>query len=157
MKLTQTTIEQVHTEQRFIAKYTGMLIARLLLMVCLFCLFFFMQQIPVYLFAFSFLFPWIWSNILTGQKKEKPLILFSTAQKYHYSDSRYHAEKITYHALFFFLIVWQVSLWKYNPYDSVFLPVPAILLFLFVLVRILCTGIIKHRIHKTYTSLDLLS
>lgn len=157
MKLTESTIAQVHTEQRFIAKYTGMLAARLLLMVCLFCLFFFMQQIPVYLFAFSLLFPWIWSNILSGQKKEKPLILVSTAQKYHYSDSRYHAEKITYHGLFFFLIIWQISLWKYNPYDSFFLPVPAILLFLFVLTRILCTGIIKHQIHKAYTSLELLS
>lgn len=157
MKPTETTIAQVHTEQRFIAKYAGMLFARLLLMVCLFGLFFFMQQIPVYLFAFSILFPWIWSNILAERKKEKPLILFSTAQKYHYSDSRYHAEKITYHGLFFFLIVWQISLWKYNPYDSILLPIPAILLFLFVLARILCTGIIKHQIHKSYTSFDLLS
>lgn len=77
MELSQATIAQVHTEQRFIAKYTGMLFARLLLMICLFFLFFFMQQIPVYLFAFSFLFPWIWSDILTRRKKEKPLILFS--------------------------------------------------------------------------------
>ena len=105
MELSQATIAQVHTEQRFIAKYTGMLFARLLLMICLFFLFFFMQQIPVYLFAFSFLFPWIWSDILTRRKKEKPLILFSTAQKYHYNISRYHAEKITYQALFFFLVV----------------------------------------------------
>ena len=157
MELSQATIAQVHTEQRFIAKYTGMLFARLLLMICLFFLFFFMQQIPVYLFAFSFLFPWIWSDILTRRKKEKPLILFSIAQKYHYNISRYHAEKITYQALFFFLDVWQVSLCKYNPYESVFLPVPAFLLFLFVLTRIVCTGIIKHQIHKTYTSLDLLS
>ena len=31
MELSQATIKQVHTEQRFIAKYTGMLFARLLL------------------------------------------------------------------------------------------------------------------------------
>lgn len=76
MELSQATIKQVHTEQRFIAKYTGMLFARLLLMICLFFPFFFMQQIPVYLFAFSFLFPWIWSDILNKTKKRKAAVLF---------------------------------------------------------------------------------
>ena len=57
MELSQATIAQVHTEQRFIAKYTGMLFARLLLMICLFFSFLFYAADPGLSFFIQFSFP----------------------------------------------------------------------------------------------------
>ena len=56
MELSQATIAQVHTEQRFIAKYTGMLFARLLLMICFFSFLFYAAD-PGLSFCIQFSFP----------------------------------------------------------------------------------------------------
>lgn len=149
-------VVQIHNEQRYISKFAGMAIARFVLMLLLFFLFFCMHQIPVYLCTFGCFFPWIFSNILANRSKKDRVLLEHVAERYYYTKARYRAEKYTSNCLFFFLVVWQLSLNRTTSYSAILQLAPAFLLLIFLLTRFVATFIIRHNISSYYMSLESL-
>lgn len=149
-------VVQIHNEQRYISKFAGMALARITLAILLFALFFSMHQIPVYLCAFCCFFPWVLSNILANKQKEDSIILQHMATKYFYTKARYRAEKFTNNSMFFFLVIWQLSLNRTDSYPVYLQLAPALLLFVFLIVRFVSTLIVRHKISSYYKTLDSL-
>lgn len=147
---------QIYREQRNISRYTGLLISRITLMVCLFFLLIFLRPFSFYFFALLLLYPWIISNILTGRKKFPKPLLASCAKKYFYTPERFTAEKQLSYYIIFALVVWQAHI-NTKPLDIVFLnPAPGFLLFIYLISRILATAITSRNIYNYYTSMEIL-
>lgn len=147
---------QVHQEQRNISRYTGLLISRIILMVCLFFLLVFLRPFSFYLFALLLFYPWIIANILAEKKKFPKTLLASCAKKYFYSPEKFTAEKQLSYYIIFALVVWQIYINK-KIFDIALLNLaPGFLLFIYLISRILSTAIASHNVHNYYTSLEIL-
>ena len=147
---------QIYREQRNISRYTGLLVSRIILMVCLFFLLIFLRPFSFYFFALLLLYPWIIANILSGKKKYQKTLLASCAKKYFYTPERFTAEKQLSYYIIFALVVWQATL-NTKPLDITFLnPAPGFLLLIYLISRILVTTIASHNIHKYYTNMEIL-
>lgn len=147
---------QIYREQRNISRYTGLLISRIILMVCLFFLLVVLRPFSFYFFALLLLYPWIIANILTEKKKFPKILLASCAKKYFYTPEKFTAEKQLSYYIIFALIVWQAYL-NTKPLDIVFLnPAPGFLLLIYLISRIAATAITSRNIHNYYISMEIL-
>lgn len=143
--------EQITKEQRNISKCAGLLCGRLLLLGGLLLLIIPLNPVAAYLFAFFLLAPWLLSNILENRKTTEPVLLNSCAKKFHYSSIQYSVERNIGRAAVLLLAAWQF----YIPNSiAIYLHLaPGILLFLYLVCRIICTAIIQHNIHSYYMEL----
>lgn len=156
MKKREDLTARILTEQRNISRYAGMIIARAILLLCLFILLIPLQPFSFYTFFILFLYPLIQTLILEEKHIAMPVLLSSCAKKYFYTPERYLAERRTSYVLLFLLVLWQILFNTNPPIDSLLHPAPAILLFLYLLCRIFITIIIKHQIHHFYSTLEIL-
>lgn len=144
---------EINKEKREISKYAGLVFGRVLLLIELFFLLFLLRPVSIYLFTFFLLFPWIFSNILSSKSEEaKQPLLFSCAKKFYYTPFRYRAEKLTGKMILFFLVVWQISLNQTISYPVLLQLAPGIILLTYILGRIICTVMMRRKIHLYYTN-----
>ncbi len=146
---------QIYKEQRNISRYTGLLISRIILMVCLFFLLVVLRPFSFYFFALLLLYPWIIANILAEKKKFPKTLLASCAKKYFYTPEKFTAEKQLSYYIIFALVVWQAYI-NTKPLDIVFLnPAPGFLLLIYLISRIAATAITSRNIHNYYISMEI--
>lgn len=156
MQKEQLKASQVMADKRNISRYTGLLYSRIVLLVCLLFLTIAVQPIPLYLFAFLLLCPWIFSNI-PGKKSNSPQVLLTfCAKKYSYTPVRLTVEKYIGVCTILLLVAWQL-LSPPATGSSILRLAPGFLLLLYLLCRILATAVTRRRIHRLYTELLLLA
>lgn len=147
---------QIYREQRNISRFTGLLISRIIIMVCLFFLLVVLRPFSFYFFALLLLYPWIIANILAEKKTFPEILLASCAKKYSYTPEKFTAEKQLSYYIIFALVVWQAYI-NTKPLDIVFLNLaPAFLLFIYLISRIVATTVTSHNIYNYYISMEIL-
>jgi len=151
MRTTTISREQIMREQRNISKYAGLLCGRILLLGGLFLLIVPLNPVAAYLFAFFLLVPWLLSNTLESKKPANPSILSSYAKKFHYTSIHLSVEQTMGRIAVFLLAAWQFFI--SGPIAVYLQPAPGILLFLYLLCRIISTSIIRHKIYSYYMEL----
>ena len=157
MNNTSQQYTQILREQRNISKYSGLLCGRLLLMACLLLLSYFLLPVTMYFFAFLLLFPWVFSNILSSRKRNRPdILLASCAERYFYTPARMTIEKFTGNFTILLLILWQMQVIQSERTD-LFVLAPALCLFAYLLSRIFGTLLIRSKIRQFYLNLDSIS
>ena len=152
MKEEMAAKQHILLEQRNISKYAGLLCARVFLLCLLLPLILFSGSDYAYFFVFLLIVPWILANILENKTKKTPILLYSCAQKFFYTNARFTTEQQIGRCIILFLTFLQLILHPASQTDLLSFA-PGILLLLYLLCRILCTIFVRHRIHKYYFDL----
>lgn len=148
---------QIAKDERNISKYIGLFIARLVLLVCLFCLLAFMLPVSFYLFVYVGVFPWILSNFFFTKYHSPDIVLKFCAKKYSYTAIKLAAEKAAGNVTIFLLFLWQLFLNLDSLSFEALRFAPGLLLFVYLVTRITVTAIMRHKIHNFYTELLILN
>lgn len=156
MKKSELLTVQIEKEQRAISKYTGLLFARIILMICLFFLLLFMRPFSFYFFALLLLYPWIVANILSEKKQFSKILLISCAKKYYYTPAKFTAEKQLSYYTIFALVVWQMYINPNALEFGILHLAPGVLLLIYLISRIFITALTHREIHNYYTNLEIL-
>ena len=151
------TISATIKEEKQISRYAGLFCSRIVLLLCLFFLFFFLNPTSIYLFtAFAF-FPailaWLFSRNETAEKK---IILASCAKKYFFTYQNYTGEKYTGLFILPALAFWQFMLLNQEISHAVIQKAPAICMFFYLMTRLITTEIVKKQISRYYGDFECL-
>lgn len=157
MHYTKSELEAIRKESRMISRNAGMLYSRILLLFCLFLLFFSLRPTSIYLCAAFAFFPSILSTLLSGNDrfKDSPA-LESCAKKYFFTYHHYIAEKYTGNIILFALVLWQVILMNQDISVPILQKAPVICMLLYLAVRIISAEVIKRQIDRYYADLECL-
>lgn len=151
------TITTTRKEEKQISRYAGLFCGRIVLLLCLFFLFFFLNPTSIYLFtAFAF-FPailaWLFSH---NETTEKNIILASCAKKYFFSYHHYTGEKYTGLFILPALALWQFILLNQDHGRPIVQKAPAICMFFYLITRLIVTKIVKKQISRYYGEFECL-
>lgn len=152
MKKVTASQHAILLEQRNISKCAGLLCGRVLLLFLLFFLILYSGPDYAYFFAFLLILPWVFTNILEAKTQEKTIILYSSAQKFFYTNARFIVEQQIGRCIILLLTFWQLIARPASQADFMSFA-PGILLLLYLLCRIFSTLFIRHEIHKYYFNL----
>ena len=154
---TVSDAEKIRKESRMIYRNAGLMFGRILLLCCLFPLFFNLRPTSVYLFAAFGCFPWIFSTLLESKGKYTESILLTTgAKKFHFNHPRYATEKYTGFIIPLALIFWQINLIYYPQKYEILTPAPSICLLIYLIGRTCSTVVYKRKLKKFYEELEIL-
>lgn len=155
-----TVTRQTKQEIRTLSRFVGTLYARRITFVLLIPVFFPMFPSSQYLMLLTILLPLLLQAVFqkSGTDEEISPILPLTRQKYHFSASKYRAEKNAGSLLLLFLCIWQTKTMSegLSPILRIY---PAILVIANIIIRLggtLCFRLyLHHQFTRLYTLDDL--
>lgn len=151
--ITRQTKRDIHTLSRFMGcRYAKWLSCILLLPVLIS-----LAPSAEYFLALTILLPLILQVLPkdSGSETRTTSVLTLTKQKYHYSDTKYHAEKRANSLLLLFLCLWQYTLTRAD-LPSILHIYPGILIITNIISRLAGTWLFRLYLHYRFTSLNTL-
>ncbi|MCI9079181.1 MAG: hypothetical protein HFH68_09710 [Lachnospiraceae bacterium] len=150
--------KKLNKEISLISRYAGLKYSKYVLLVLLALIYFPMRATPAYIFlaaVFAPLFLGLAASISENQHDTEEFALPYTAGKYNFTITRYKNEKYSYLINCFLLLLWQADINLHNIYTVPLKTVPAFIIIVYTLVRIITGTFIKYKIKYGFTNLNL--
>lgn len=150
--------KKLNKEISLISRYTGLKYSKYTLIVILALIYFPMGTTPVYiLLAVAAVPPFLGlvASISPDAGAKEGACLPYTAGKYKFDITRYKNEKYGYILNCSFLLLWQVKISLYNLYSMPLKAIPAMIIIIYTLVRIITGIFIKYKIKYNFTNLNM--
>lgn len=150
--------KKLNKEISLISRYAGLKCSKYILLVLLAIVYFPMRTTPAYIFlaaVFVPLFFGLAASISQTQHVEETPALPYTAMKYNFTITRYKNEKYGYLLNCFLLLIWQADININSLYIMPLKNVPAFIIIVYTLTRIITGIFIKYKIKYDFINLNL--
>ena len=150
--------KKLNKEISLISRYAGLKCSKYILLMLLAIIYFPMRTPPTYIFltaVFAPLFLGLAASISQNQQDTEEFVLPYTAGKYNFTMTKYKNEKYGYLLNCFLLLLWQADINLHNLYTMPLKTVPAFIIIVYTLVRIITGIFIKYKIKYDFTNLNL--
>ncbi len=150
--------KKLNKEISLISRYAGLKCSKYVLLVLLAIIYFPMRTTPAYILLAAVFAPLFFSfatSISQNQKITEESALPYTASKYSFTITRYKNEKYGYLLNCFLLLIWQANINLHSLYAMPLKTVPAFIIIVYTLVRIITGIFIKYKIKYDFTNLNL--
>ena len=150
--------KKLNKEISLISRYAGLKYSKYVLLMLLAIIYLPMRTTPAYIFmaaVFAPLFLGLAASISQNQECAEEFALPYTAEKYNFTITRYRNEKYGYLLNCFLLLLWQADINIHSLYIMPLKTVPAFIIIVYTLVRIITGIFIKYKIKYDFTNLNL--
>ncbi|MDE7051400.1 MAG: hypothetical protein K2O92_00615 [Lachnospiraceae bacterium] len=150
--------KKLNKEISLISRYAGLKYSKYVLLILLAIIYFPMRTTPTYIFLaaiFTPMFLGLVASISQNQQDTEEFALPYTAEKYNFTTTRYKNEKYGYLLNCFLLLLWQANINLHNLYIMPLKTVPAFIIIVYTLVRIVTGIFIKYKIKYGFINLNL--
>jgi len=150
--------KKLNKEISLISRYAGLKYSKYTLIVILAFIYFPMGTTPVYILMAAAAVPaflGLVKNISQDAVEKEGVSLPYTAEKYKFGITRYKNEKYGYISNCFFLLLWQAKINLYDSYSMPLKAIPAMIIIIYTLVRIITGIFFKFKIKYDFTNLNM--
>lgn len=150
--------KKLNKEISLISRYAGLKYSKYVLLMLLAVIYFPMRTTPAYIFLAAVFVPLFFelaASISQKQQVTEEFALPYTASKYNFTITRYRNEKYGYILNCSLLLIWQANINLHNLYIMPLKTVPAFIIIVYTLVRIITGIFIKYKIKYDFINLNL--
>lgn len=147
-------------ELRKIAEYRALCIAKFTLILFLVLVYYPLRPTPgyyiIYLLGLPFLFRFTFFSINNGKRDAvESFSLRLTAQKHGFTMQKLNSEKFSGNLVVAFMILWQYSVLHNESYEQIYLYIPAILVVIYLVTRVVCKYAYFYYLHRGFMSMNI--
>lgn len=140
-----------------LSRYIGTIYAKWVTVVLLIPVLFSLAPSSEYLILLALLLPAFLQAVSQNRKDHADIapVLLLTCTKYHFSNTKYQAEKNAYPLILLFLCIWQYRLMQTELFPALRI-YPGIIIIINILCRLVATGLFRLHLHHQFTQFHML-